>query len=198
MTFASTANRIFFTTITSKTIKSCLLLLALAAAQGSVADQNDPQLPSLFDQLQQSESNAQTREIEAKIWDRWLDSSDQNAQALMTQISYAMSVGEYQLSLRLCNQLVDSNPDFAEAWNKRATLHYLLGNHAQSVADIQQTLLLEPRHFGALSGLGLIFMASGNYEAALEAFNSVLKLSPGSDNARGSVARAKSQIGEEI
>jgi len=164
----------------------------------SLADQNDPALDLLFEQLQQAQTNAQTKDIEAQIWQIWLATDDENAQALMSQLTYAMSVGQNQLALKLSDQLVDSNPDYSEAWNKRATIQYLLGNHGQSVADIKQTLLLEPRHFGALSGLGLIFMASGNFEAALDAFNAVLKISPSSDNARGSVATAKSMIGEEI
>lgn len=163
-----------------------------------LADQNNSALEPLFEQLQQAETNAQAKAIESQIWQLWLATEDDNAALLMTQLTYAMSVGQHELALKLSNQLVDSNPDYAEAWNKRATIQYLLGNHGLSVADIKQTLLLEPRHFGALSGLGLIFMASGNYDAALDAFNAVLKLSPGSDNARGSVASAKSMIGEDI
>ena len=72
------------------------------------------------------------------------------------------------------------------------------GNHGQSVADIKETLILEPRHFGALSGLGLIFMSSGNFEAALDAFSRVLQISPSSANARGSIARVQSLIGDEV
>jgi len=163
-----------------------------------LADQTDSALEPLFEQLQQAKSNSQAKAIEAQIWQLWLDTEDENAAALMSQLTYAMSVGQHQLALKLSNQLIDSNPDFAEAWNKRATIQYLLGNHGLSVADIKQTLLLEPRHFGALSGLGLIFMASGNYNAALDAFNAVLNLSPGSTNARNSVASARSMIGEGI
>lgn len=174
------------------------VLILLIVPQIGFADQNDPGLEPLFEQLQQAQSNAQAKAIEAQIWQIWLAIDDENAAALMSQLTYAMSVGQHELALKLCNQLVDSNPDFSEAWNKRATIQYLLGNHSQSVADIKQTLLLEPRHFGALSGLGLIFMASGNYEAALDAFNAVVKISPSSENARGSVATAKSMIGEDI
>jgi len=126
------------------------------------------------------------------------EAPDTNAESLMSQVSYAMSVGQNELALRLSDQLVDSRPDYAEGWNKRATVQYLLGNHQYSVSDIKETLLLEPRHFGALSGLGLIFMAAGNYAAAVDAFEAVLEISPASDNARGSVARAKSLLGDDI
>jgi len=184
--------------VCSNTLLICLLVLTSFVPRISLADQTDPALDQLFEQLQQAQSDAQAKAIEARIWQIWLATEDENAAALMSQLTYAMSVGQHELALKLTDQLVDSNPDFSEAWNKRATIQYLLGNHGLSVADIKQTLLLEPRHFGALSGLGLIFMASGNYEAALDAFNAVLKISPGSANARGSAERAKSMIGEDI
>jgi len=182
----------------SNTVLVVVLLITSIVPKFGFSDQNDPALDSLFEQLEQAESNSQAKAIEAQIWTIWLATDDENASALMSQLTYAMSVGQYELALKLSDQLVDSNPDFSEAWNKRATIQYLLGNHGLSVADIKQTLLLEPRHFGALSGLGLIFMASGNYEAALDAFNAVLELSPSSDNARGSAASAKAMIGEGI
>jgi len=176
----------------------CLLLFMSFVPQLVWADQTDPALEPLFEQLQNATTNDQAKAIEEQIWQIWLATDDKNAAALMSQLTYAMSLGQYELALELCNQLVDSSPEFSEAWNKRATVQYLLGNHGLSVADIKQTLVLEPRHFGALSGLGLIFMASGNYDAALDAFNAVLAISPSSANARGSAASAQSMIGEDI
>ena len=190
-----------FCAVVSRFYRLCLMggLLLLTFVSGQLsADQNHPDLDSLFMELQKAQTNNDARRLEAEIWQRWFDAPDDAAGDLLSQISAAMSVGRYQIALQLCNQLVDTNPEFAEAWNKRATVHYLMGNHGQSIADINQTLRLEPRHFGALSGLGLIFMASENFEAAADAFAAVLALSPGSDNARGSVARAKSMIGEDI
>ena len=73
-------------------------------------------------------------------------------------------------------------PDYAEGWNKRATVHYLKGDYSASVIDIERTLALEPRHFGAISGMGLIFMARGDEAGALKAFKEVLKIHP---HARG-------------
>lgn len=176
----------------------CLIVLLFGSNRLSLADQNHPSLTGLFEELQQARTNDETRQIEAQIWAAWLEPPDANSDALLSQVTYAMSVGQYQLALRLCDQLVDSQPEFAEGWNKRATVQYLLGNHAYSVADIKQTLLLEPRHFGALSGLGLIFMAAGNYAAAVDVFEAVLEISPASDNAQGSVAQAKALMGDDI
>jgi len=164
----------------------------------TTADQNDPELKALFDSLAQTDSNSETRELQNQIWKIWLDAPDENAAGLLSQVTFAMSAGQHELALKLSNQLVDSTPEFAEGWNKRATIQYLLGNHGSSVADIKETLLLEPRHFGAISGLGLIFMSSGNFAAAVDAFNRVLEISPGSENARGSLERAQSMLGDEI
>ena len=116
----------------------------------------------------------------------------------MSQVTHAMAQRELDLALLLCNQLLDASPEFSEAWNKRATIHYLQGNFEASVSDIRETLALEPRHFGAISGLGLIFIREKNYEAALKAFEQVLAISPGSVSAQSSVERAKALQGKEI
>jgi tetratricopeptide (TPR) repeat protein len=107
-------------------------------------------------------------------------------------------VRRFEIALQLSNQLVDSSPGFAEGWNKRATIHYLMGNHAQSVADIRETVRLEPRHFGAISGLGMIFLWENNFPAALQAFEQVLKISPASNNAKLSVELVRRKMGREI
>ncbi len=162
------------------------------------ADQSEQELDVLFSALENAGSNYETNRIQNEIWQQWLMAPDENANLLMSQLHVAMSARQHNFALEICNQLVDSNPDYAEAWNKRATVHYLMGNNALSIADIKQTLLLEPRHFGALSGLGLIFTATGQYEAALDAFNEVLKISPASANAQGSIEHVKSLLGTEI
>lgn len=192
-------NRIIFSrSYPARILSIILLVMAGFAPVWAIADQTNPRLESLFDSLQQTQSNTEAQRIESAIWQIWLDAPDQSSGYLLTQVAAAMSVGQNELALRLSNQLVDSAPDFAEAWNKRATIQYILGNHGLSVADIKETLRLEPRHFGALSGLGMIFLRSGNFEAALDAFGRVLQISPGSQNAKGSIARVQSLIGEDI
>jgi tetratricopeptide (TPR) repeat protein len=109
-----------------------------------------------------------------------------------------LRVRRLEIALQLSTQLVDSYPEFAEGWNKRATIHYLLGNNAQSVADIRETVRLEPRHFGAISGLGMIFLRESNFPAALQAFEQVLKISPASIGAKRSIEQVRREIGREI
>lgn len=178
----------------------CLLpgVLGVAVHFSALADQRSEELPGLFTQLEQSTSADDTRTLEAKIWQLWLQAPDENSSLLLSQISRAMGTGELDLALSLADQLVDSSGDFAEAWNKRATIHYLMGNHAESVADIRETLALEPRHFGAISGLGLIFLRERNLQAALEAFEQVLAISPSSENARLSIERVRAELEREI
>ncbi|MCY4259961.1 MAG: tetratricopeptide repeat protein, partial [Rhodobacteraceae bacterium] len=86
------------------------------------------------------------------------------------------------------------NPEFAEAWNLRATIHYLLRNYPASIRDIEATLELNPRHFGALNGLALILEQSGYDELALEAYDRVARLSPNRRGLRESIARVQSRI----
>lgn len=177
-------------------ISFALLLLCRAAL--TYADQTAEALPELFDRLAQASTSAESRQVEAQIWQLWLTAPDSNSDYLMSQISQALDGGELDLALHLSNQLVDSAPAYAEAWNKRATIHYLMGANSASVSDIRETLALEPRHFGAISGLGLIFLREQNLQAALEAFEQVLSISPASENALRSVERVRSELGREI
>ncbi len=183
----------------ARQIRAALYALCLALASSSlVADQHAAELPDLFDQLQNASEPAVVSAIESKIWQHWLEAPDENAALIMSQLSRAMSDGELDMALVLSNQLVDSTPGYSEAWNRRATIHYLMGNNDASVADIRETVLLEPRHFGAISGLGLIFMRENNLQAALDAFEKVLEISPGSPSAISSVERVRRELGREI
>lgn len=98
--------------------------------------------------------------------------------ASMTQGIEAMSSGDYGAALDAFNRVVETEPEFAEGWNKRATVYYLIGDFGASVRDIERTIALEPRHFGALSGLGLIYRAVGEDLPALKAFEAALKVNP--------------------
>lgn len=162
------------------------------------ADQHAPELPGLFEQLQVATDPNDVGLLENEIWQHWLEAPDAQAKELMSQISLAMSGGDLEVAIELCDELIGTHPDYAEAWNRRATLHYMLRNFPESVADIRETIALEPRHFGAISGLGLIFLKEGNLDAALEAFEQVLVISPGSISAMRSVEQVRKELGSEI
>ncbi|MBI29508.1 MAG: hypothetical protein CMI95_06455, partial [Pelagibacteraceae bacterium] len=90
----------------------------------------------------------------------------------------AMQLKNYPLAIRFFNNLIDIDPNFAEAWNKRATVHFIMGNFDQSMKDIKRTLDLEPRHFGALDGMSLIFIHQKEYEQAIGVYDKMLEIFP--------------------
>ena len=155
-----------------------VLAAALTAAAPARADQNDDRLQGLFVQLLEAPGPAEAQSIEGMIWSIWVQSDDGAVRALMQDGVSALSRGDYPHALGKFEQMVVVAPDFAEGWNKRATVHYLLGNYALSLADIAKTLELEPRHFGALSGRGLVYIALRDEARALKAFDAALAIHP--------------------
>lgn len=164
-------------------------ILALVAALGLVppiaaADQKDSRLARLFTRLQQAPSASEGDRLQARIWEIWLETDDPDARKLMRQGIVATNARRFEHALERFDQLVALAPEFAEAWNRRATLYYMMGDYQASVADIQRTLALEPRHFGALSGLGMIYDDLDRREAALRSFEAALAINPLLDGAR--------------
>jgi tetratricopeptide (TPR) repeat protein len=144
----------------------------------AAADQDDPRLETLFARLKAAPDVSVAQEIEAAIWHIWVRSDDNVIGILMGQGREAMARSDMRAALGKFEQVVRIAPDFAEGWNKRATVHYLLGNYTESLDDIERTLKLEPRHFGALSGRGLVFLEMEDMKAALESFEAALKVYP--------------------
>ncbi|OAB56119.1 hypothetical protein AY599_27880 [Leptolyngbya valderiana BDU 20041] len=160
------------------TVFAAVCLAAFLAAAPAAADQDDPRLKRLFDSLQTTTSSINAQGLTNAIWLVWLEHEDPQVVERMQSGMRAMQRENYYLALAIYDDLVDRVPDYAEAWNKRATVHYLLGNYQQSLDDIERTLELEPRHFGALEGRGLIYGELGLEEEALQAFERALEVNP--------------------
>jgi tetratricopeptide (TPR) repeat protein len=177
-------------------ICAAILAMLLVAGPGEPAgaDQDDPRLDGLFGRLQHTPDPAEARALEQRIWGVWLESDDAAVNRLMQQGILALQGQHYATALQAFDRLVEQAPHFAEGWNKRATVHYLMGNWRASVRDIQQTLALEPRHFGALFGLGLIYDALEEPEAALRSFEATLALNPHSDSTRHMIEQLRRQL----
>lgn len=158
------------------------------------ADQKDKRLPALFAKLKMAPSPEAAAEIESQVWDIWVESHDPELDKLMVRGWAEMNAEDYDSALKDFSQLIDKKPDFAEAWNKRATLYYLMGDYEKSLADIAHTLKLEPRHFGALSGLGLVNIQLERYEDAVKAFERVLMFDPQDAGARHNLDAVKEII----
>ena len=143
-----------------------------------MADQTDPRLADLFSRLQTTDDATDAAVATNLIWAIWHQSDDDRINQLMRQGLTQMSSRYYADAVATFSEMIDLDAGFAEAWNKRATVHYLMGDYGASVKDIDRTLELEPRHFGALSGLGLIMVAMENEEAAIAAFEATLAVNP--------------------
>lgn len=168
------------------------LLLVLAAA--AWADQRAPELGQLFTELVGAVDEGQAAAVEQRIWRLWLQSGDASVDARLQRGIAAMQVGDLDQAVQHFTAVVERAPTFAEGWNKRATAHYLRHDLPASVADIERTLALEPRHFGAISGMGLIFLERGDLLGALDAFERVLAIHPRSHSAAVHVRRIRERL----
>ena len=170
--------------LTGRLRGSALALASVLVFASVGADQRDPRLPELFEQLQNTGEPFEARYAEQEIWRIWMSSGRDDVDALMREGVAAMQSGRFTDAIDHFGRIVAIAPEFAEGWNKRATAHYLNDDLGESVRDIQRTLALEPRHFGAISGMGLIFLKRGDPVGALDAFETVLEIHPHSRGAR--------------
>ena len=144
------------------------------------ADQKDNRLDYLFDQLFLSSNNMKVNIILVDIWDIWYIAENQEIQMIFDEANQFMDRGDFDNAINLFTKIIDQSPDFAEAWNKRATVYFLKGELEKSIADIEKTLELEPRHFGALDGLAEIYLIKDNLLGAAATYKRILEIIPSS------------------
>lgn len=161
-----------------KTMAVIAVALMLGVTLPSFAGQGDARLVELFRALKSAPSKHVAAPVEAGIWTLWIDSGIAAIDRLMALGIAAMGVRDFATADAVFTAIVERAPEFAEGWNKRATLYYLMGALKRSKADVAKTLALEPRHFGALSGLGLIRLAEHDEGGALDAFERALRIHP--------------------
>jgi tetratricopeptide (TPR) repeat protein len=135
-------------------------------------------LDFLFGALKAAPDAETAKAIEERIWALWFVSGSDTADLLMTRVKTAVEAKELDLALELLDAIVEVKPDYVEAWNRRATIHFMKKDYGRALADIRQVLAREPRHFGALSGLGLIMQELGEEKRALEVFRRALAVHP--------------------
>ena len=177
-----------------RVLASALLTVSLAGPMNSSADQQDPRLRELFVALTEVQGLAQSLTVEAAIWQIWLDGGDPALNEIMARGIHAMNANRLNDAAERFSELILAAPAFAEAWNKRATVYYLVERYEDSVRDIERTLALEPRHFGAISGMGLIFLELGDEMGALDAFEKVLEIHPHARGARFQAERLRERL----
>ena len=135
-------------------------------------------LDFLFGALKAAPDEASAKHVEARIWAIWMQTPSDTAALLMMRAKVAMEAQQMEVALKLLDAIIKLRPDWTEAWNRRATLYYVQNDYARSLADIRQVLAREPRHFGALAGLGMIMQDLGDDKHALEAFRKALAINP--------------------
>lgn len=160
-----------------------VLAIIVLPTPSLLADQTDARLPALFTELRTTSEAEKAKIVAAEIWQIWSEHSDNDRLSERLKIGIAqMEAGRLRQAEQIFTTIIDTDPAFAEAWNKRATVYFLMGAYDRSKRDIAQTILREPRHFGALSGLGLVETHLGNYEAALNAYEQAIALHPYLEN----------------
>jgi tetratricopeptide (TPR) repeat protein len=135
-------------------------------------------LDFLFGALKAAPDEASAKHVEARIWAVWMQTPSDTAALLMVRAKAAMDAKQMDVAIKLLDAVVKLRPDYVEGWNRRATLYYLKNDYAHSLQDIEQVLVREPRHFGALAGLGMIMQDLGDEKRALDAFRKALAVNP--------------------
>lgn len=151
-------------------------------------------LDGLFDQLAKTRDQKRAERISSRIWEEWQTSDSRSIDLLTTWARSASGRKRFGAALDLLDQVIALRPDYAEGFNQRATLHYMMQSYGKSISDIERTLALEPRHYGALSGLASIFEQIGDKERALETWYRVLAIYPALKNAQDAVIRLEEEL----
>lgn len=166
-----------------------------AAATTEAATGN--RLDALFGQLKRERNEKAAERIASRISEEWNHSGSASIDLMMTWSQTAMEGKKADVALDFLDQVVTMEPTYAEGWNRRATVHFMMQNYAKSMADISHTLQLEPRHFGALSGMGQIMKNTGRDELALQAWQRVLDIYPMMRSAQDEVATLSEELAGE-
>jgi tetratricopeptide (TPR) repeat protein len=135
-------------------------------------------LEFLFGALKAAPDPASAKHVEGRIWALWTQTSSDTTMLLMTRAKTAIEKKQPDVALKLLDKVVKLKPEYVEGWNRRATIYYLQNEYAKSLGDIREVLAREPRHFGALAGLGMIMQELGDDKRALDAFRKALEINP--------------------
>lgn len=170
-------NLVRLASILPRLLLGLLLLLAVSPA---LADDAADRLAidKLFAQLRVAPDAQTARRIDQQIWTYWLTPSDPILAGRMGEVLSARRLGDAAGAIQLLDQLIADYPDYAEAWNQRATLYYAIGDFDASIADCAKVLAIEPRHFGALSGRALMYLQLGRRALALRDMAAALAIHP--------------------
>ena len=199
--------RILFAFLTTLLVSGAISLPARAADDQPAAPAT-PDVPAapmtkqarldkLFSDLKRERNEKAAERIAGNIWSEWFQSGSASIDLMMLWSQKAMDNQKFDVALDFLDQVVTLQPSYAEGWNRRATVHFMMKNYGKSMSDIDRTLQLEPRHFGALSGLAQIMALTGHKQSALEAWQKVLAIYPMMRSAQDQVATLSEELAGE-
>ncbi len=183
-------------TLVAKFLAGIILVQLLVFPPAAIARQADTSpavmqapdsLDNLFSKLKKERRPQVAKRLSRLIQTKWSQSGSDSIDLLSNWARKAIAEKKYPVALDLLDQITTLKPDFAEGWNQRATLHYLMKSYGKSLSDVERVLALEPRHYGAITGMGLIFQVLDEKKQALAAWYRVLELYPAMKNAQKAV-----------
>jgi len=179
-----------------------ILVISLLLFSNVNAEERSNKLDKLFTQLKNTKDLPAAQIVEKKIWEIWLihPSDDRRGfrlTELLTQGSRLMNMGELNKAYELFTRIIATEPNWSEAWNKRATVLYLMNRYQSSLNDIKITLVLEPRHFAALSGQALNYIELKQYEKAIQSYKAAQKIYPLLDSAKKMIPELQKLINDQ-
>ena len=180
-----------------KFLSALLAVLVLGLPASGSSDQNDERLDRLFATLKSSQDASEQQAAESTIWEIWFDSGNSEIDTKMETAGQLLQAGNLAAAEQIYSEIIEQLPGFSEGWNRRATVRYYQGDFAGSLSDIEDTLRLEPRHFGAIWGLGMILGSQRDYERAILAFERLLEIKPNSIDARPRIELLKRQMAQD-
>ena len=164
------------------------------SGEGIAVERAPATLDELFVELRHQTRAPAAGRIARQIWQKWADSGSDSINLLMQWAAKALQDKNYATAEDLLTQVVTLAPDFAEGWNRRATLYFARSDYGRSIGDIERVLQLEPRHFGALAGLGLILDRTGAEQKSLETWRRVLEIYPANRPAQKAVIELEEEL----
>jgi tetratricopeptide (TPR) repeat protein len=174
-------------------LSAAVLWSTAAVAEVKVAASQSP-LDTLYDRLAKATTDEEAKGIAGAIERAQLRSGSDTADLLMSRALAAIKAGNSDLAVEILSAIVKITPDFAEAWNKRATLYFLKNDYRRSMADIAETLKREPRHYGAWAGLGMILRDTGDKKRAYDAFKRALAVNPHLDTVKKALEELRPEV----
>lgn len=165
----------------------CCLMFVIGKAFAEPSDE-------MFEKLKNAPSESEAHDVSLDIWASWMESGSPTVDLIMHRAIAAQKAGDLATARAFYDRAILIKPDNPESWNRRATIFLADENYSEALRDINQTLTLEPRHFGAWTGLGIILETLGADKEALEAFREALKIYPSLPQARQGVARLRAKV----